>query len=122
MKNAAYFVIYNESNNNALTPKATFNFGDQIMQFAVNELTHQGSCFEELAGIPLVEIDGDMEYERDLTDEEIWNLSIEKLNDDGRFFYIYAANENGKQEFLKDAKSYYIETEAQALIDYYANN
>ena len=117
--NDFYYVIYSMSsrNNGGLKPKAMFVSGKDIFDAANYELNKSGSNLEDMAGIPMIEIDGDMEYERYLTEDEILNYSVEKLGDDGRLYEIFKIDENGQAEFLESANYWGIQDKAQIIIE-----
>ena len=52
---------------------------------------------EEHVGIKLIEDkDGNLNYERDLTEEELFQASVERLGDDGKIFEVYDQSSDEK--------------------------
>lgn len=109
-----YYVIYTDSLRDRVK-KVTWMSEGHIIKAARWELEGSGESFESMAEIKWDE-DED-EYERELTDEEYLQLSVEKLGDDSRTFEIYAATEAGKEDFMQRAKFYGIEDEAKKVIE-----
>jgi hypothetical protein len=88
--------------------------GFDIFIAAAQELNKKGESIETLAGLDTVyDDDGEfLGYERELTEQEILELSIQKLGDDGRFFEIFS----DKQEFLKESDCFGLLGEAEDLL------
>jgi hypothetical protein len=114
-----HFVIYSDSSRagyGGLKPKVMITTTKTMIEAASWELMKSNQCFEDLVGIPMIEIDGDLEYTRAITDVEVFNLSIEKLGDDGRLYDIYATNKIGAKEFIANADNYGLAEEAKELV------
>lgn len=115
------YVIYSDTSRNSATglrPGAALLSDRTIVEAAENELTRCGRSFEDLAGVALIENpDGDLVPERELSHEEIFDLSLEKLGDDGRLFIAYGTGPVGAETFLQDAGTYGLGSEARALIE-----
>jgi hypothetical protein len=115
--NQEYFVIYSNSsrNNGGLKPQVMLTTTKTIIEAAAWEIwVERGQSFEDLVGIPRIEVDGYLEYERALTDIELFNLSIEILGDGGRFYDIYATKR--AKEFIANANNYGLADEAKAIV------
>lgn len=108
-----YYVIYTDSLRDRVK-KVMWMSEDHIIKSASWELEGSGESFESMAGIKWDEEED--KYERELTDEEYLELSVEKLGDDSRTFKIYAATEAGKEDFIQAARFYGIEDEAKEVI------
>lgn len=121
-KLSTYFVIYSEHSRNScggLKPKVMWVFEKNIIEAADHELTKSGESLFDLAGIEWVETneDGDMEPARPLTDEEELNLSIGKLNDDGRLYITFPTDESGTAAFIEAAEEYCLEDKAREIVE-----
>lgn len=112
-----YFVIFSSTSRNSvrgLTPRVTCADAQQIAEWAFDEVIKSGVSLEDLAGIPCVETENDdYVYERELTDAEILEYSIEKLSDDGRVFRVFETPES----FIEAATRYGLAEKAKELID-----
>jgi hypothetical protein len=89
--------------------------GKSIFDSANFELNRSGQSFEDLANIQSIfNDDGDfLGYERELTEQEIFELCLQKLGDDGRLFEIFSDS----QEFLQEADCFCIRDDAKKLIE-----
>lgn len=89
-----------------------------IIEAAVAELDQRGESLEDLAGIGWVEdADGSMAPERDLTESEWMQHSIEKLADDGRIFEAFEMTKVGAEKFAERAEWFGLEIPARKLAD-----
>jgi len=114
-----YFTIYSDSSRygyRGLRPKVNIISEKDIIDTATEELNHSGESFENLAGIDFIEnAEENLIPTRQLSNNEIFVLSIQKLNDDGRLFEIFL----NEQEFIKEAENYNLEDEALNIIKKY---
>lgn len=113
--NTFYYVIFKD---NGESYKATFMHDGDIIEAAQNETAFSVSL-EERAGIELIEdADGEYHYARELTSAERFRLSVEKLNDDGRIFQIFPADDAGAvAEFIRAADQHGLGERAAELIN-----
>jgi hypothetical protein len=115
-----YFVIYSNRSRNSsggLVPRVIWTFDKTIIEAATSELRRAGKSFEDMAGIDLLEdTDGNCKYARELDHNEIVNLSVEKLGDDGRLYMIFDTDADSAEAFIQYAATYSLENEARALV------
>lgn len=70
----------------------TYLTAEEIVDLADRELRKTGRSFEDLAGIAWHEsAEGDFIADRDLSDQERFELACKKLADNGRYFRAYNA-------------------------------
>jgi hypothetical protein len=116
-----YFVIYRNQSHNSfggLSPRLTWTFEKTIIEAATSELRRAGKSFEDMANISLLEdTDGNYKYARELDHNEIVNLSVKKLSDDGRLYMIFDTDADSAEAFIQYAATYSLENEARALVD-----
>jgi hypothetical protein len=61
-----------------------------IVRIAFEVSQRSGWTAEEHVGIKLIEAeDGSLNYERELTEEELFQASVERLGDDGKIYEVY---------------------------------
>ncbi len=115
-----YFVIKGTSTNSCGGSRysVTILTGRDIVAAAEDELINSGDRLENLAGISFYEDDdGIFHPERELSDDEKFQLSSDVLNDDGRLFWPFITTKTSALEFVNEAKEYGLENEAKALYD-----
>ncbi len=121
MGSKTYFVIYSNTSRNGmagLRSQAMWTFEENIIEAAAFELRRSGESLEDLAGIEAIEdANGDVQYTRELTDEEILSRSIEKLGDDGRLYVTYGTDKAGARDFIEAAELHGLESDARAIVD-----
>lgn len=119
-----YFTIFSNDSQHGcgLKPQVGWMPEETILNCAADEISRAGKSFEEIAGIPLVENEnGDYYYGRKLTDKEIFELSVQKLDDDGRLFRVFPTNVTGAADFIKAAGFYGLQIEAAEVVRMYDN-
>ncbi len=70
---------------------------NDIVRIAFEVSKRSGWTAEEHAGIKLVEDkDGNLNHERAITEEELFQASVERLGDDGKIFEVYDQSSDEK--------------------------
>lgn len=125
MSTDTFFILGSDTSRHStqgLSVSAYWHFKDKIIEWAQKELFKAGSSFEELAGIELVEDeDGMLRHQREANESERFNLSVEKLGDDGRLFCVFETTEEGALRFIEAASEYgeNVKQQAQNVIAEY---
>lgn len=89
----------------------------QIVDMALSELSQCGSSIYQLAGVPFShDENGAILPERVLTKDEMFDLSIQKLNDRHRMFSVFCNSLDGIFDFLACCRRYNIEDAGLKLI------
>jgi hypothetical protein len=90
----------------------------EVVNLAALECSGEGTTLEEYAGITYVEdAEGNFHSTRELEEEELFDVAVDKLNDDGRLFLVFSTDAPGTREFLATAAGYGLEKSARLLLD-----
>lgn len=120
-----FFVIYSNTSRNGasgLRPQVMWTFDKTIIEAAAFEMRRSGESLEDMADIKWIEDeDGNWHPERELTCDEVLNLSIEKLGDDGRLYDTFNTDEAGSKEFIEAAGRYSLDDEARTIVKDFFN-
>lgn len=111
------FVIYSNTSRNGmagLRPKVILTCEKDIVDAAAQEMRFSGETLEDMAGINWIEdSDGNFQPQRVLTDEEVLDLSIQKLGDDGRLYRTFRS----AAAFIEAAECHGLEDEARNIVE-----
>jgi len=116
-----FYVIYSNSSRYGmagLRPRVTWVFAKTIIDAAAFEMNHSGGSLEDMAGVEWIEdADGNMQPTRDLGYDEVLDLSIEKLGDDGRLYSTFSTDEAGAASFIEASEYHGLGAEARAIVE-----
>lgn len=116
-----YFAIHSNTSRDStagLRPQVMWTFGKTIVEAAARELLRCGESLEDMAGVEWIEDeDGNMQPARELTDDELLALSIDKLGDDGRLYTTFSTDEAGAAAFIEAAGYYGLDDQARAIVE-----
>lgn len=85
-------------------PTVTCLSKEEIVARAEDECTKEGESLESLSGI--IKWDDEEErWERELNDDELLSVAIEKLSDDGRLFRCFDLTKDGADDFLESCRN-----------------
>lgn len=119
--NPSYFVLFSKHSRNSvagLRPDVMCAYGREIIDAAARELARSGESWESMAGIEWAEdADGNMRPARELTDAEVFRLSVDKLGDDGRLYATFGTDAAGAAAFISAAKCHGLEDTARVIVD-----
>jgi hypothetical protein len=91
----------------------------EVVNLAALECSLEGTTLEEYADISYAEdADGNFHPTRELEDEELFDVAVDKLNDDGRLFLVFSTDALGTREFIATAAGYGLEKSARLLSKY----
>jgi hypothetical protein len=116
-----YFVIYSNTSRYSLAglqPQVGWSYNKKIIEAAALEMNRSGETLEDLAGVEWIEdADGNMQPTRRLTQDEVLDLSIEKLGDDGRLYSTFNTDDAGAAAFIETASRYGLDEQARDLVE-----
>lgn len=122
LNNAMYVVYSNSSRNGALglRPTVMRTLVRTVVEAASCELSRAGQSLEDMVGVEMIEdADGNFQPERELSFDEVVELSIQKLGDDGRLYEVYEDTDEGREAFVEAASEYGLYDKSLSLVDGY---
>lgn len=91
---------------------------EYILEAAYAEISKTDFSFEDMAKLDLIEdADGEFHYEREMRSDELFELSVAKLGDEGRMFKVFPTDEQGKKDFLEMAEYYNVKEQAMSVVE-----
>lgn len=117
---AHYFTLFSTTGRSSpcgLRPQVRIMTTADIIMLADAELSQSDKAFEDMAGVRWrTDDDGYSVASRELGHDELFELALKKLRDDGRLFRAFDTDAAGANAFIEASAHQFIADEARALV------